>query len=170
MFIQIQGPTCALEPSFATQEVVLSMGNISLNMTHKESKALLAMETGGPRLCSKRKEGTVDSGNFVWWCIFWNLFWSCLRFMVAGVFSRCMLVKHLNSHYRVETDCCHDPAVYERINEEIKHWIWKKAPGVRDSRGCPKKEVKRMKNNSVLFILLNTLIFFACFFYPSFLF
>ena len=72
-----------------------------------------------------------------------------LRFMVAGVFSRCMLVKHLNSHYRVETDCCHDPAVYERINEEIKHWIWKKAPGVRDSRGCPKKEVKSMIKNPV---------------------
>ena len=70
--------------------------------------------------------------------------------MVAGVFSRCMLVKHLNSHYRVETDCCHDPAVYERINEEIKHWIWKKAPGVRDSRGCPKKEVKSMLKNPVL--------------------
>ena len=80
--------------------------------------------------------------------------------MVAGVFSRCMLVKHLNSHYRVETECCHDPAVYERINEEIKHWIWKKAPGVRDSRGCPKKEVKSMKNNSVLFISNN---FFGCF-------
>ena len=82
--------------------------------------------------------------------------------MVAGVFSRCMLVKHLNSHYRVETDCCHDPAVYERINEEIKHWIWKKAPGVRDSRGCPKKEVKSMIKNPVFktngFMLIISLI------------
>ena len=64
MLIQIQGPTCAPEPSFATQEVVLLMGNINLNTIHKESKALPAMETGGPRLCSKRKKGTVDSGNF----------------------------------------------------------------------------------------------------------
>ena len=87
--------------------------------------------------------------------------------MVAGVFSRCMLVKHLNSHYRVETDCCHDPAVYERINEEIKHWIWKKAPGVRDSRGCTKKEVKSMK------IIVYNIKYFDIFldvFYPSFLF
>ena len=147
LYITIQGPTCVLEPSFATQEVVLLMGNINLNTIHKESKALPAMETGGPRLCSKRKKGRVDSGNFDDNWFFQNRFG--LRFMVAGVFSRCMLVKHLNSHYRVETDCCHDPAVYERINEEIKHWIWKKAPGVRDSRGCPKKEVKSMIKNPV---------------------
>ena len=43
---------------------MLSMGNINYITIHKESKALLAMETGGPRLCSKRKKGTVDSGNF----------------------------------------------------------------------------------------------------------
>ena len=86
--------------------------------------------------------------------------------MVAGVFSRCMLVKHLNSHYRVETDCCHDPAVYERINEEIKHWIWKKAPGVRDSRGCPKKEVKSMKK--IVYYLYQ--IIFLDVSYPPFLF
>ena len=139
---------------------MLSMGNINYITIHKESKALLAMETGGPRLCSKRKKGTVvDSGNLDDNGFFQNCFG--LRFMVAGVFSRCMLVKHLNSHYRVETDCCHDPAVYERINEEIKHWIWKKAPGVRDSRGCPKKEVKSMirilsvfNTNGFKFILL----------------
>ena len=38
--------------------------------------------------------------------------------------------------------CCKDPVVYQRINEEIKDWVWKTAPGVRDSHGCPKKRGK----------------------------
>ena len=38
-----------------------------------------------------------------------------------------------------------DPVVYEKINGEIKHWIWKTAEGVRESKGCPKKESKSMK-------------------------
>ena len=38
-----------------------------------------------------------------------------------------------------------DPVVYEKINGEIKHWIWKTAKGVRESQGCPKKESKGMK-------------------------
>ena len=37
-----------------------------------------------------------------------------------------------------------DPVVYEKINGEIKHWIWTTAKGVRESRGCPKKELISM--------------------------
>ena len=57
--------------------------------------------------------------------------------MVAGVYSRCMLEDDNNSM----KDCCQDPVIYERVNEEIKRWIWKTAPGVRESVGCPKKEI-----------------------------
>ena len=38
----------------------------------------------------------------------------------------------------VQTLLC---VVYERVSEEIKSWIWEQAPGVRESLGCPKKEV-----------------------------
>ena len=58
--------------------------------------------------------------------------------MVAGVYSRCKL-EHDNNGMK---DCCQDPVIYERVNEEIKRWIWKTAPGVRESVGCPKKEIK----------------------------
>ena len=50
--------------------------------------------------------------------------------MAAGVFSNCVLAN----------GCCVDPVTYERIDDEMKNWIWKKAPGVRESRGCPKKK------------------------------
>ena len=55
------------------------------------------------------------------------------RYMAAGVFSKCL--KNDRSGH-----CCNDPVVYERINGEIKHWIWKIAKGVRETQGCPKKE------------------------------
>ena len=60
--------------------------------------------------------------------------------MVAGIYSRCML-EHDNNGMK---DCCLDPVIYERVNEEIKRWIWKTAPGVRESVGCPKKEIISM--------------------------
>ena len=73
--------------------------------------------------------------------------------MVAGVFSRCMLAKSGGSD--IPDNCCVDPVVYERINEEIKNWIWKTAPGVRESIGCQKKEIK-----SILYqLLLQNIIF-----------
>lgn len=56
---------------------------------------------------------------------------------MAGVFSRCILA----SADVVPDNCCADPVVYERVSEEIKSWIWEQAPGVRESLGCPKKEV-----------------------------
>lgn len=37
--------------------------------------------------------------------------------------------------------CCKDPVVYQKLNEDIKRWIWKTAPGVRESVGCPKKKI-----------------------------
>ena len=66
------------------------------------------------------------------------------RHAVVGVFSRCMLINHQNqmNHPNAKINCCDDPVVYQKINEEIKNWIWRTAPGVRDSNGCPKKENK----------------------------
>ena len=58
--------------------------------------------------------------------------WLCSRYTVAGVFSRCLLDS---------SDCCIDPVVYTRTTADLKHWIRKHAPGVRDSNGCPKKVV-----------------------------
>ena len=75
--------------------------------------------------------------------------------MVAAVFSRCKFIKHLSSHIRQEKGCCDDPAVYERINEETRDSIWEKAPGVRDTSGCRKNEIKSKENqqyNLKLFI------------------
>ena len=60
--------------------------------------------------------------------------------MVAGVYSRCKL-EHDNNGMK---DCCQDPVIYERVNEEIKRWIWKTAPGARESVGCPMKEIISM--------------------------
>ena len=56
-----------------------------------------------------------------------------IRFMAAGVFSKCMT--SLNDY------CCRDPFVHHRINDEIKKWIGEKAPGGRESHGCPKKRI-----------------------------
>ena len=61
------------------------------------------------------------------------------RYMIAGVLSRCVPATEVGSK-----DCCLDPVVYEGINEEIKSWIWQKAPGVRESMGCPKKKIQSM--------------------------
>ena len=63
--------------------------------------------------------------------------------MVAGVFSTCKKVLWgETTHQTYKTGCCKDPAVYDRISDEIKDWIRKTAPGVRDSRGCPPKKSK----------------------------
>ena len=62
------------------------------------------------------------------------------RYTVAGVFSRCMMTQP-NSNAE---NCCKDPVVFDRINEDIKRWIWQKAPGVRESQGCPKKKIPSM--------------------------
>ena len=63
--------------------------------------------------------------------------------MVAGVFSTCKKVLWgETTHQTYKTGCCKDPAVYDRISDEIKDWIRKTAPGVRDSRGCPTKKPK----------------------------
>ena len=40
-----------------------------------------------------------------------------VRFMAAGVFSKCMT--SLNDY------CCRDPFVHHRINDDIKKWIRK---------------------------------------------
>ena len=61
------------------------------------------------------------------------------RYMVSGVLSRCKPATEVGSK-----DCCLDPVVYEGINEEIKSWIWQKAPGVREAIGCPKKKIQSM--------------------------
>ena len=66
------------------------------------------------------------------------------RYTVAGVMNRCMLATHDGIK-----DCCLDPIVYQRVNEEIKSWIWQKAPGVRESVGCPKKEITSKLSSSV---------------------
>ena len=50
------------------------------------------------------------------------------RYIAAGVFSKCILNKQ---------DCCMDPVVYTRV-ATLQAWIREKAPGVRDSKGCPK--------------------------------
>ena len=63
--------------------------------------------------------------------------------MVAGVFSTCKKVLWgETTHQTYQTGCCKDPAVYDRISDEIKDWIRKTAPGIRDSRGCPTKKPK----------------------------
>ena len=56
-----------------------------------------------------------------------------IRYTVAGVFSRCLQTS--------DSDCCLDPVVYTRTNVGMRNWIRSKAPGVRDSAGCPKKIV-----------------------------
>ena len=73
--------------------------------------------------------------------------------IVAGVFNRCRFYKDSGTNHNelrrpvlssAENipGCCRDPVVYQRINEEIRQWIWEKAPGVRDSSGCKKNEIK----------------------------
>ena len=61
------------------------------------------------------------------------------RLMVAGVFSMCKFFK--NSDDGHTANCCEDPVVYQRINEEVRDWIWKKAPGVRRSIGCKRNQI-----------------------------
>ena len=72
---------------------------------------------------------------------------------MAGVFNRCRFHKDSGTNHNelrrpvLSSDenipgCCRDPVVYQRINEEIRQWIWEKAPGVRDSSGCKKNEIK----------------------------
>ena len=51
------------------------------------------------------------------------------RYIAAGVLSKCVLKK---------MDCCIDPVVYTRV-AALQDWIRLKAPGVRDSKGCPKQ-------------------------------
>ena len=36
-------------------------------------------------------------------------------------------------------NCCEDPVIHQKIDREVKMWLWKKAPGVRSSEGCPTK-------------------------------
>ena len=69
------------------------------------------------------------------------LFWSVFHFrlMVAGVFSMCKFFKTSDDGHT--TNCCEDPVVYQRINEEVRDWIWGKAPGVRTSTGCKKNRI-----------------------------
>ena len=43
--------------------------------------------------------------------------------------SKCVLKK---------MDCCIDPVVYTRV-AALQDWVRLKAPGVRDSKGCPKQ-------------------------------
>ena len=64
-----------------------------------------------------------------------------VRYTVTGVFSNCKFQAQ---------GCCADPVVYQRINDEIKTWIRKFAPGVRDSDGCPKKKGELMKTTLYL--------------------
>ena len=78
----------------------------------------------------------------------------CRRYTVAGVFSKCLISKWTDN-------CCMDPVVYEKINGEIKHWIWKTAKGVRESKGCPKKESKSMKLCNSHFFTLHCMTFFV---------
>ena len=59
--------------------------------------------------------------------------------MVAGVFSICKFFKDSDDGHTA--NCCQDPVVYQRINEEVRDWIWKKAPGVRRSIGCKKNQI-----------------------------
>ena len=58
---------------------------------------------------------------------------------MAGVFSKCQIPPTNEPDPTTPGDCCLDPVVYQRVDEEIKHWIRNTAPGVRDSLGCPKK-------------------------------
>ena len=51
------------------------------------------------------------------------------RYIAAGVLSKCVLKK---------MDCCIDPVVYTRV-AALQDWVRLKAPGVRDSKGCPKQ-------------------------------
>ena len=37
--------------------------------------------------------------------------------------------------------CCEDPVIHERINDDMYAWVEEKAPGVRNSTGCPKKSL-----------------------------
>ena len=52
----------------------------------------------------------------------------------------------------IPDNCCVDPVVYQRINEEIKNWIWKTTPGVRESIGCQKKEIKSISKKYQLHV------------------
>ena len=65
---------------------------------------------------------------FIYFYEFLNEFLN-YRYIAAGVFSKCVP----NSK-----GCCLDPVVYTRV-ASLHHWIRGKAPGVRDSAGCPKK-------------------------------
>ena len=71
--------------------------------------------------------------------------------MVAGVFGRCMFFKNTGDGHT--PNCCADPVVYERITSDMRNWIWKKAPGVRDTKGCRKNQIKSMSSKIFLKIL-----------------
>ena len=58
--------------------------------------------------------------------------------MAAGVFSTCKMAWQTTAIHT--NDCCDDPVIHERINEEIKTWLYFYAPGVRNSLGCPKRK------------------------------
>ena len=65
-----------------------------------------------------------------------------VRYTVAGVFSKCQIPPDNEPDPSTPGNCCLDPVVYQRVDDEIKHWIWNTAPGVRDSMGCPKKIIR----------------------------
>ena len=58
--------------------------------------------------------------------------------MAAGVFSTCKMAWQTTAIHT--NDCCDDPVIHERINEEIKTWLYYLAPGVRNSLGCPTRK------------------------------
>ena len=109
-----------------------------------ELAALLAMGIVEPLLCTKRMTGKLQMGNTPRIPSHDPNPSHISRHAVVGVFSRCMLINSNQqiSHANAKIGCCDDPVVYQKINEEIKNWIWKTAPGVRDTNGCPKKENK----------------------------
>ena len=61
---------------------------------------------------------------------------------MAAVFSKCEQPPGNEPDPTTPGNCCLDPVVYQRVDEEIKHWIRNTAPGVRDSMGCPKKIIR----------------------------
>ena len=64
--------------------------------------------------------------------------------MVAGVFGRCMFHKDAGDGHT--PNCCADPVVYERITSTMRNWIWEKAPGVRNTKGCKKNQIKSISS------------------------
>ena len=141
----LMSPTIPYRKVFWMERVIQNVGKTFLSLLLHMKEKLLAMVIEEHHWWLRKEEswtktehgqrGTKDHPSYSLFHVqnLLNDIGLVFRYVVAGVFSRCVLS---SIH-----DCCIDPVVYTRTSTGLKHWIRKHAPGVRDSNGCPKKIV-----------------------------